>query len=111
LYTCPSIRQLKLDAESLASIEQINKITRMAQLGAVVTSGGVIARLFTRSVPLETAFNITQYDWKLFGESTNAWSVIQRNRVVTIANDQALQHLNDRAQFEFWRGIANGCMY
>ena len=111
MYTCPLIHQLKLDAESLASIKQINKITRMTQLGAAVTSSGVIARLFTRSVPLETAFNITQYDWKLFSESTHAWSKIQRNRVVTIANDQALQHLHDRAQFEFWKGVANGCMY
>lgn len=106
---CPAIHGLKLDAKSRTGIERIRKIQKLSNTLAGSVALSSMGSIFAGSGPIESAYNITQHDWKLWADAMGAIPGIARNRIRQEAQLQYLDHLSDLRQQQFWKAIDQGC--
>lgn len=110
--TCSEIPNLVLDQKSYQGLEEIRRKMAIATSLTWVLNGSVLLTIFVDQgglgSPLGTAYQISQFEWKVWRDAMMSVKPILRGEIRTIAVLQKQDH-SDQKQKLFWAQIAQGC--
>ena len=104
---CVFINDVKFSKESIEAINDIRRRSQFATALSIAMPTGVMLSIFLGNKSLQSAYNISQTDFKTLSKAITSMPSIQRKVIYDIAAMQALTHSGKESQF--WRGIADGC--
>lgn len=108
---CEPISNLKFDQKSAREVKTIKTRLKAGNALATALSTGVMAKIFIKSGPLQSAYNISQTNWTTYSRAMRAVPLIDKEM---IRKKSAMMILHYQTHYNkkllaFWEGLYHGC--
>lgn len=107
--SCPTISNLKMSAEGKRSLQDIQRVTKSAEVLQKAMLSGTLVSVLLSDKAIPQIFQIRMTDWQALAEAIKAVPSIAKNRIQMISGQTALR--TKGKENEFWKAMYNLCMF
>lgn len=104
-----SIRNLKLSNKSQQAVKEVHDIMYYGNVFTVAMASIPVVQVFlspsVTSKPVETAINITEYDWDTYADAMSGIPDMVKNQIRNVS--EPMTWYTSGEEGEFWRCVTN----